>query len=85
MFCQEAVMWKHLKHPNILPLLGATIFPRQLISGWVPGGDLSKYIEENPAADPLGLVCAFLAIDIPLSPRSLAIRRREGPRLPSLV
>ena len=85
MFCQEAVIWKHLKHPNILPLLGVTISPRQLISDWMPGGNLSNYIKGNPAVDPLGLVRVFLAVVIPHSLRSLALRRREGPRLPSLM
>ena len=55
-FCQEAVMWKHLTHPNILPLLGVTISPLQLVSDWMPGGDLPGYIEEHPNADRVGLV-----------------------------
>ena len=49
-------MWKHLIHPNILPLLGITIDPLQLISNWMPGGDLPDYIKKNPSADQLGLV-----------------------------
>ena len=59
MFCQEAVVWKYLEHPNILPLLGATITPPQLISAFMPAGDLSKYIEENPDADRVGLVGGY--------------------------
>ncbi|KAF9643026.1 kinase-like protein [Thelephora ganbajun] len=55
-FCQEAVMWKHLKHPNILPLLGVTMFPLQLISNWMPGGDLSGYVQKNSNADRLGFL-----------------------------
>ena len=55
-FCQEAVMWKHLTHPNIVPLLGVTMAPFQLILDWMPGGDLREYIKENPDADRLGLV-----------------------------
>ena len=61
MFCKEAVMWKYLKHPNILPLLGATISPPQLISVFMPAGDLSKYIGENPNTDRIGLVGAHPA------------------------
>ena len=56
MFCQEAVVWKYLEHPNILPLLGATISPPQLVSAFMPAGDLSKYVKENPNADRVGLV-----------------------------
>ncbi|KAF9645725.1 kinase-like protein [Thelephora ganbajun] len=53
-FCQEAVMWKHLKHPNILPLLGVTLSPLQLVSNWMPGGDLSGYVK-NSDTNRLGL------------------------------
>ena len=56
LFCKEAVTWKSLKHPNILPLLGATISPPQLVSIFMPYGDLSKYIPGNPDANRLGLV-----------------------------
>jgi len=49
-------MWKHMTHPNVLPLLGITITPFQLISNWMPSGDLPEYIKRNPDADRLGLV-----------------------------
>ena len=55
-FCQEAVMWKRLDHPNILPLLGITFTPFQLISNWMSGGDLPDYIKKNTGADRLELV-----------------------------
>ena len=61
-----AVVWKCLAHPNIVPLLGITISivpllgmtitPLQLISEWMPGGDLPEYIEKYPDANRLGLV-----------------------------
>ena len=49
-------MWKHLLHPNIVPLLGITPTPLQLISEWIPGGDLTEYVKKHPGADRLGLV-----------------------------
>ena len=49
-------MWKHLEHHNIVPLLGITPTPLQLISKWMPGGHLTEYINKNPDADRLGLV-----------------------------
>ena len=49
-------MWKHLTHPNILPLLGVTVTPFQLISKWMSGGDLPDYLKKNSDADRLGLV-----------------------------
>ena len=86
-FCQEAVMWRHLTHPNILPLLGVTVTPTfQLISNWMPGGDLPGYIEKNPNADRLELVGVPPAVFIPCLLRPLpAIRRCEGPLLPPLL
>jgi len=55
-FCQEAVMWKRLKHPNIVSLLGITVAPLQLISEWMAGGDLPEYITKHSDTDRLGLV-----------------------------
>ena len=49
-------MWKRLKHKNIVPLLGITSTPLQLISEWMPGGDLTEYITEHPDTDRLVLV-----------------------------
>ncbi|KAF9644146.1 kinase-like protein [Thelephora ganbajun] len=55
-FCKEAVMWKRLTHPNIVPLLGITTTPFQLISDWMSGGDLPGYIAKNPDVDRIGLL-----------------------------
>ena len=49
-------MWKRLIHPNIVPLLGMTSTPLQLVSEWVSGGDLTEYIKKHPGADRLSLV-----------------------------
>ena len=57
-FCQEAVVWKRMVHPNIVPLLGITTSPRhQMISDWMPGEDLPEYIKKYPGSDRRGLVC----------------------------
>ena len=56
MFRQVVVGWKHLTHPNIVPLLGVTINPPQLVSDWMHGGDLTEYIMSHPDADRLSLV-----------------------------
>jgi len=53
---QEAVVWKRLTHPNIVPLLGITPTPLQLVSEWMTGGSLAEYIKKNPDTDRLGLV-----------------------------
>ena len=78
-------MWKYLTHPNVLSLLGVTVTPFQLISNWMPGGDLPGYIKKNPKADRLKLVgVPPVVITLCLLPLS-AIRRCEGPLLPPLL
>ena len=59
-FYREAVTWKHLNHPNIVPFLGATFDPLQLVSAWMPGGSLTEYIKEHPLKSRLVLVCFVL-------------------------
>ena len=75
-------MWKFLKHPNIVPLLGVTIAPLQLISSWMSSGNLLTYIQRNPDADRLCLVGVYPVVSTPLSFPSKDIRRRQGPLLP---
>ena len=58
-------MWKHLKHPNVVPLVGITSIPIQLISEWMPGGDLPGYIKEYPDVDRPGLVGVPPVVFIP--------------------
>ena len=60
-FHQVTVVWKHLAHPNIVPLLGVTIDPPQLISDRMPGGDLTEYIVNHPDTDRISLVSDFSA------------------------
>ena len=55
-FNHVAAISKHLKHPNIVPFLGATTDPLELISEWMPGGELLGYIAGHPDADRLSLV-----------------------------
>ena len=65
-FCQEAIMWKYLRHPNILSLRGVTMTPKfQLVSDWMSGGHLPGYIRMNPDADRLGLVGVTGFLPIP--------------------
>ncbi|KDQ56518.1 hypothetical protein JAAARDRAFT_132211 [Jaapia argillacea MUCL 33604] len=52
-FCSEAIIWKRLKHDNVLPFLGisTTLFPLCMISPWMFHGSVVEYLEENPSAD----------------------------------
>ena len=84
-FHQVAVAWKHLAHPNIVPLLGATIVPLQLVSDWMCGGDLTEYITKNPDADRPSLVRVPPTVMYGAFTPSPAIRCRRRPQLPPLL
>ncbi|KAF9789479.1 kinase-like domain-containing protein [Thelephora terrestris] len=51
LFCKEAVVWKYLNHPNIVPFKGVTFDPPQLISEWMPCGELRHHVRSNPDTD----------------------------------
>ena len=55
----EVMGWKTLHHPNILPLLGATMSMNRLVmvSEWTVKGNINDFVKANPDADRLGLVC----------------------------
>ncbi|KAF9789636.1 kinase-like domain-containing protein [Thelephora terrestris] len=55
-FCKEAVMWKRLKHPNIVGFIGVTQKPLRFVSEWMPNGTLTEYLSENPGANRIGLL-----------------------------
>lgn len=57
-----------MRHQNILPFLGATISPLQLILDWMPGGTLLEYLDENSDVDRLGLVGMLLLLPIHTHP-----------------
>ncbi|KAF8836889.1 kinase-like protein [Paxillus ammoniavirescens] len=54
---KEAIVWRHLHHPNCLPFYGVCSIPRgmfndtALVSPWVHQGDLHKYLACNPTAN----------------------------------
>ncbi|OCH85624.1 kinase-like protein [Obba rivulosa] len=60
MFTREAVIWKRLQHPNVLPFHGidTTLFPSQttLVSDWMPRGHVRDYLRKNPQANRLRLI-----------------------------
>ena len=53
-------MWKHLNHPHIVPFMGVTLKPLQLVSKWMPGGDLRDHVRKNPDTDRISLVSEVL-------------------------
>jgi len=66
-FHQIAVVWKNLEHPNVVPLLGITTDPIQLVSCWMPDTDLTGYTTDHPDTDRSSLV------DVPLPYRATCL------------
>ena len=56
-FCQETLVWRQLRHPNILPFLGVSeeLFAPSycLISPWMINGNIMSYLEAHPDHDRL--------------------------------
>lgn len=77
-FFQEAIIWKRMKHPSIVPFHGATVTPPQLVSEWMPNGDITEYQKNHPQADRLGLVCPPLLLHVKSSPPSQILDIAEG-------
>ena len=65
-------MWKQLIHENIVPFKGVTLEPFQIVSEWMPGGDLTGYINTNPHASPIKLVSL---VSVPSCNESLSSRQ----------
>ena len=84
-FHQAVIVWKHLAHRNIIPLLGVTTDPFQLISVWTSDEDLTDYIKNHLEADRLSLVgTPSVALFGELTP-SPVIRCRRRSQLPPLL
>jgi serine/threonine protein kinase len=45
-FCREGVVWKHLRHPNVLPLIGVTVSERRfaMVSEWMENGNINEFV-----------------------------------------
>jgi hypothetical protein len=60
--CREAIPWRQLNHPNVLPFLGideaTSLHGACLVLPWVPFGDILNYVKTNPVSfsDVHGLV-----------------------------
>ena len=48
-FCREVVAWRHLRHPNILPLLGVTVAENRfvMVSEWMDNGNINEFIRRD--------------------------------------
>ena len=57
-------MWKTLRHPNVLPLIGVTMSETQftMVSDWMVNGNINDFVKAHPDANRLELVGSSLVI-----------------------
>jgi serine/threonine protein kinase len=69
--CREALVWRQLKHSNVLPFVGlnGSLFTLDhlpcLLSPWMDNGSLREYVKTSmydPQRDIPGLVCNTLVV-----------------------
>lgn len=58
MYCKEVVVWKRLKHANILTIEGVApkLFEFCMVSQWMANGNLLQYVKMHTGASRLELV-----------------------------
>jgi len=64
-FCREGVAWKHLRHPNILPLIGVTVSNQRfaMISVWMENGNINEFVGKDRHVNRIELVCLAIGSD----------------------
>jgi len=52
------VIWKTLRHPNVLPLIGVTMSETrfEMVSDWMVNGNINEFVRAHPDANLLELV-----------------------------
>ncbi|TDL21254.1 kinase-like protein [Rickenella mellea] len=94
-FCEEAMMWRQFRHPNILPFLG--IYEHEdslaLVSPWMPEGHVGTFLRTHPDANRLEIVRGIAngicylhglkpqVVHGDLHPRNILIDSHEQPRI----
>ena len=60
-FSKQAVIWKRLRHPNIVSSIGVTTDPLQIISEFPPNRTLTEFIQTIPGMNRTSLVSLLLS------------------------
>jgi hypothetical protein len=51
LFYKEAIVWKSLQHPNVMPLLGVSVggtqFKFGMVSKWMGNGNINEFVEAH--------------------------------------
>jgi serine/threonine protein kinase len=70
-FCREAVLWRQLHHPNVLPFYGVCHWEDDLsriclVSPWMSNGNILRYLKHFQDADRLPLASVSEILMFPL-------------------
>ena len=61
--CREIIIWKHLSHANIMPLLGVLVSADRhcfrILTEWMPNGNVMQFARSNPNENRLRLVSSL--------------------------
>ena len=57
-------MWRSLRHPNILPLIGVSMSENRfaMVSDWMANGNINEFVKAHPRTDKSGLVGVHLQL-----------------------
>ena len=57
-FCKEAMMWRSLSHPNVLPLLGVIMASSRfaMVTEWMDHGNINQFIKVHKGINRFELV-----------------------------
>jgi hypothetical protein len=60
-FATEAIVWRHVSHPNVVPFIGVVFgwsdFPLALVSEWMSNATVRGYLQDHPEQQPQPFVC----------------------------
>ena len=59
-WCGEVSVWMRLKHPNVVPCLGATANPLQVVMDLMSNGEVMDYTKRNSNANRAHLVSSLV-------------------------
>lgn len=59
-------MWRALRHPNVLPLIGVTMTRSEfaMISDWMENGNINDFVKANPDVNRLELLCCLFKVSL---------------------
>lgn len=55
-FYEKVVAWTKLDHPNVLRCFGVTVDPFQMLTEWMPNGQVMNHVEVQNGVDRVRLV-----------------------------